>query len=60
MEQSHREKHQEKEIRRLKKREAHLEGVVAGLQSVMKKNDLLARVEKLEVAAGIARLKHTS
>ena len=60
MEQSHREKHQEKEIRRLKAREKHLENVVAGLQSVMKTNNLLARVEKLEAAAAVARLKHTS
>jgi hypothetical protein len=41
MEQSHREKKQEKRIK-------HLESVIAGLQAQMKANDLLARVEKLE------------
>lgn len=35
---------------KLEKRIKHLEKVVAGLQDVMKKNDLLARVEKLEAA----------
>jgi hypothetical protein len=57
MEQGHRERHLEKEVKRLKKREAHLEGVVAGLQGVMKANDLLARVQKLEAAAAAGAKK---
>lgn len=43
MEQSHREKHLEKKVK-------HLEKVLAGLQAVMLKNNLLARVEMLEAA----------